>query len=197
MTFRLLRVAIIAGGILFSCNLGIAQDNEVELVDGGIGIGLVLPPGLTRFSDEQMARVREKGVNAKFIFSDSNGRLLVVNAFGSNANEAGLSKVADDIVASAHKTQTFVQVLKRSLITIKSRKWLQLSLKQGTGADAMIDMYIVTDWVGRYVLLDFSATASDYVRYETVFKKSIKSIQLSLIAEAPGEYKSVRFFFDN
>jgi len=67
MTLRLLRLAIVAGGILFSWSLAIGQDNEVELTDGGIGIGLVLPPGLTRFSDEQMARVREKGINAKFV----------------------------------------------------------------------------------------------------------------------------------
>jgi hypothetical protein len=76
--------------------------------------------------------------------------------------------------------------LKRSLITIKGRKWLELSLKQGTGTDITIETYFVTDWVGRYVLLDFSASIADYNSYKAAFQKSIKSIQLSLIAEAPA-----------
>ncbi len=196
MTLRWLRLAIVAGGILFSSNLASGQDNEVELTDNGIGIGLVLPPGLSRVSDQQMAILREKGVNAKFFFTDAKvDRLLVVNTFGSNASEAGLSKVADDIVASAHKEQTFVEVVKRGLITIKGKKWLQLILKQGTGEDRTIDTFFATDWVGRYVVLEFSAAVPEYEGYRVAIEKSIRTVRLSLIAETPG--KTVRFLFDN
>jgi len=100
-------------------------------------------------------------------------------------------------VASARKEQTSVEVLKRSLITIKGRKWLQMSLKQGAGADGTIDTYLITDWLRRYVLLDFSTTVADYESYKAIFEKSIKSVQLSLIAETPGVAKMVRFPFYN
>src|SRR3989442_4297632 len=104
MVLRLFRVLAVAAAVLFGCKLITAQNNEVELMADGIGISLALPPGLTRFSEEKLALVREKGVNARFIFSDSQSNvLLVVNTFGNNANETGLSSVAEEIITSAQQ----------------------------------------------------------------------------------------------
>jgi len=185
MVPQLFKVASVATAVTLVCSLGIGQDNRTEVVAEGIGVSLVLPPGLQPFSEQKMALIRDKGIPAKFVFSDSRGDVVVViNTFGSDANEKGLLKIEEQIRASAQKQNESVEFLKRSIISINAKKWLRLSLKEGTGEDAQIDTYFVTDWVGQYVLLNFTATVAKYESYQSEFEQSAKSIQLTLIIRA-------------
>ena len=185
MVPQLFKVASVATAVTLVCSLGIGQDNRTEVVAEGIGVSLVLPPGLQPFSEQKMALIRDKGIPAKFVFSDSRGDVMVViNTFGSDANEKGLLKDEEQIRASAQKQNESVEFLKRSIISMNAKKWLRLSLKEGTGEDAQIDTYFVTDWVGQYVLLNFTATVAKYESYQSAFEQSAKSIQLTLIVRA-------------
>jgi len=185
MVPQLFKVASVATAVTLVCSLGIGQDNRTEVVAEGIGVSLVLPPGLQPFSEQKMALIRDKGIPAKFVFSDSRGDVMVViNTFGSDANEKGLLKIEEQIRASAQKQNESVEFLKRSIISMNAKKWLRLSLKEGTGEDAQIDTYFVTDWVGQYVLLNFTATVAKYESYQSAFEQSAKSIQLTLIVRA-------------
>jgi len=67
---------------------------------------------------------------------------------------------------------------------MNGKKWLRLSLKEGTGEDALIDTYFVTDWVGQYVLLNFTATVAKYESHQSAFEQSAKSIRLTLIVRS-------------
>jgi len=185
MVPQLFKVASVATAVTLVCSLGIGQDNRTEVVAEGIGVSLVLPPGLQPFSEQKMALIRDKGIPAKFVFSDSRSDVMVViNTFGSDANEKGLLKDEEQIRASAQKQNESVEFLKRSIISMNAKKWLRLSLKEGTGEDAQIDTYFVTDWVGQYVLLNFTATVAKYESYQSAFEQSAKSIQLTLIVRA-------------
>jgi hypothetical protein len=185
MVPQLFKVASVATTVLLLCSIGSGQDNRTEVVTGGTGVSLVLPPGLQPFSEQKMALLREKGVSAQFVFSDSRSDVLVViNRFGSDANEKGLLKVAEQITAAARKQTTSVELLKQSVISMNGKKWLRLSLKQGTGQDAVIDTYFITDWVGQYVLLDFAATIGKYESQQGAFEQSARSIQLALVVRA-------------
>ena len=185
MVPQLFKVASVATAVTLVCSLGIGQDTRTEVVAEGIGVSLVLPPRLQPFSEQKMALIRDKGIPAKFVFSDSRGDVMVViNTFGSDANEKGLLKIEEQIRASAQKQNESVEFLKRSIISMNAKKWLRLSLKEGTGEDAQIDTYFVTDWVGQYVLLNFTATVAKYESYQSAFEQSAKSIQLTLIVRA-------------
>src|SRR5260370_25212427 len=184
MAPQLFKVASVAKVVVLVCSIGIGQDNRTTVVAEGIGVSLVLPPGLQQFSEQKMALIREKGIPAKFIFSDSRSDVMVViNTFGSDANEKGLLRVEEGIKTSAQKQNTSVEFLKRGVISMNGKKWLRLSLKEGTGEDALIDTYFVTDWAGEYVLLNFTATVAKYESYQRAFETSARSIQLELVVD--------------
>src|SRR5260370_42268485 len=105
MASQLFKVACVATDIVLVCGLGIGQNGRTELAAVGIGISLVLPPGLQQFSEQKMALIREKGIPAKFIFIDSSSDVMVViNTFGNDANEKGLLKVEEEIKVAARST---------------------------------------------------------------------------------------------
>jgi len=184
MVPQLFKVVSVATVVVLVCSLSIGQDNRTTVVAEGIGVSLVLPPGLQQFSEQKMALIREKGIPAKFIFSDSRSDVMVViNTFGSDANEKGFLKVEDGIKTSAQKQNASVEFLKRGVISMNGKKWLRLSLKEGTNEDALIDTYFVTDWAGKYVLLNFTATVAKYESYQRAFETSARSIQLELIVD--------------
>ncbi|MDX6305829.1 MAG: hypothetical protein QOI77_2798 [Blastocatellia bacterium] len=184
MVSQLFKVASAATAVMLACGLGIGQDNRTAVVAEGIGVSLVLPPGLQQFSEQKMALIREKGIPAKFVFSDSRSDVMVViNTFGSGANEKGLLKVEEGIKTSAQKQNASVEFLKRSVISMNGKKWLRLSLKEETGEDAMIDTYFVTNWAGEYILLNFTATVAKYKSYQGAFETSARSVQLELIVD--------------
>src|SRR5882762_11529961 len=119
MGAQLFKVASVATAVTLVCSLGIGQDTRTEVVAEGIGVSLVLPPGLQPFSEQKMALIRDKGIPAKFVFSDSRGDVMVViNTFGSDANEKGLLKIEEQIRASAQKQNESVEFLKRSIISM-------------------------------------------------------------------------------
>jgi hypothetical protein len=170
-------------GILFGCTLAAAQDKQTDLEAGSVAINFVLPAGLQPLSEQKMALVREKGVAAKFIFSDPQSDvMLAINTFGYNATEKGLSDVGDSIIAGAEQQNPQVELLKRDMITMNGRRWLRLSFKEKGGAVDLIDTYFVTDWAGQYVLFNYSATSTKYENYKSAFERSAQSIQLGLIA---------------
>ncbi len=186
MAPQLFKVASVATAVMLACALAIGQNSRrTEVAAEGIGVSLVLPSGLEQFSAQKMALIREKGIPAKFIFSDSSSDVMVViNTFGNDANEKGLLKVEEEIKAAAQKHNASVEFLKRGVISMNGKKWLRLSLKEGTGEDASIDTYFVTNWAGEYVLLNFSATVAKYEKYQSAFETSARSIQLELIVNA-------------
>lgn len=168
--------------ILFSCPLAAAQDKRIDLLADSLAINFVLPAGLEQFSDEKLALVREKGVAAKFVFSDPQGDvMLVINRFGDDADEKGLFKVGTQIRAGAEKNQR-VESFKRALITMNGHKWIRLTFKRTAGADSRVETYFVTDWAGGYVLFNYSSTIAKYENYKSVFERSARSIQLAIIA---------------
>lgn len=167
----------------FVCNIVAAQPKRTDLVTGPIGISLIIPEGFERFTEEQMARVHEKGVPAKFIFSDQKtDGLVVINTLGANASPSGLSGVEAGIKAAARK-QLFFTERERNFVRINGRKWLRFSIQEGTGAAASISTYYITDWVGQYVLLTFSAPASKYEQLKKSFQQSAASVHLEMIVE--------------
>ncbi len=110
MVPQLFKVVSVATVVVLVCSLSIGQDNRTTVVAEGIGVSLVLPPGLQQFSEQKMALIREKGIPAKFIFSDSRSDVMVViNTFGSDANEKGFLKVEDGIKTSAQKQNASVE----------------------------------------------------------------------------------------
>jgi hypothetical protein len=176
------KAATAAITILFVCSLAKGQDKPVNLEAGSVGISFVLPAGLQPFSEQKMSLIREKGIPAKFIFSDPRSDVtVVINTFGANASERGLSEVVDQIKAGAQKQNTHVEWLKQDFITINSQKWFLLSFKGGASDGELIDTYFITDWAGEYVLFDFSSTAAKYDNYKSAFERSAQSIRLGFI----------------
>jgi hypothetical protein len=183
MKLEIWKPATVGMAILFVCSLARGQGKPVDLEAGSVGISFVPPTGLQPFSEQKTALIREKGIPAKFIFSDPQSDVtVVINTFGSNASEKGLSEVADQIKAGAQKQNTRVELLKQDFITINSQKWLRLSFKGSASDGELIDTYFVTDWAGEYVLFDFSSTAAKYDNYKGAFERSARSIRLGFIA---------------
>lgn len=184
MKNKLWRVSTVATVILFGCNLANGQGKRVDLTAGSIEISLVLPAGLQPFSEQKMALVREKGIAAKFIFSDTQGDLIAaINTFGSGANEKGLAKVGDQIAAGAEKQAAFAGGFTRELITMNGKKWLRLSFREKSAGGELINDYFVTDWVGEYVLFNFSSPTAKYESYKSAVERSARSVQLGFIVE--------------
>lgn len=183
---RLRKALLIAAAILSAHGVAEGrQGTRTELAAASISISVVLPPGLQPFSEQQMALVRQNGVPAKFVFSDPKSDvMLVVNTFGSNADEKGLPEVAEQIKAAAEKQSPHFERFERDFITMDGKKWLRLSYKEGTGDDELIDTYYVTDWAGEYVLFNFSSTVAKYESYKSAFERSAQSVRLGFIARA-------------
>src|SRR4030095_5025868 len=115
---NLWKVSTVATVLLFSWNLANGQDQRTDLTAGNIEISLVLPEGLQPFPEERMALAREKGIAAKFIFSDAEGDLIAaINTFGSGASENGLAKIGDQIGAAAAKQGALAGTVPRQFIT--------------------------------------------------------------------------------
>jgi len=170
--------------MLFGWSVANGQDQRINLTAGNIGISLSLPAGLQPFSEEKMALVRENGVAAKFVFSDPKADLiLAINTFGSNADESGLSRLVEEIKAAAEKRSSNVHWLTNSLVTMNGKKWLRMSFKGGPEGDELIDEYFVTDWIGEYVLLNFSFTPDKYERFESAIQRSAQSVRFALITD--------------
>lgn len=184
MTFRWWKVLSVAAAILFSHSLANSQARRIDLTAGNIEISLVLPVELQPFTEQKMALVRENGVAAKFVFSDPKVDVIAaINTFGSNANEKGLSQVAEKIKANAEKRYPHGEVLRRDFIMMNGKKWLRLSFKDGSSSDEMINDFYVTDWIGEYVVFSFSSTLDKYASYKNTFERSARSVQLGFIAE--------------
>jgi hypothetical protein len=182
---RFRRVSTAAAVVLFVCSLVNGQDKRVDLTAGNIEISLELPAGLQPFSEQMMAMVREKGVPAKFIFRDPTSDLiLAVNTFGNNADEKGLSHVVEEIKAAASKRGHEVRWLTNDLVTMNRKTWLRLSFQEGAPGEELINEYFVTDWLGKYVLFNFSLPTAQYESYKSTFERSARSVQLGLIADA-------------
>ena len=178
-------VSTVAVVLLFSWNLANGQDRRTDLTAGSIEISLVLPEGLQPFSEEQMALVREKGIAAKFIFSDAAGDLIAaINTFGSGASESGLAKVGDQIGAAAAKRGALAGAVTRHFTTVNGKKWLCLSFKEASANLELINDYFVTDWAGQYVLINFSSPTAKYESYKGAVDRSARSVQFGLVAES-------------
>jgi len=185
MKLGLWKVLTVATAILLICGLANGQGKRTYLTVESVGISIVLPVGLQPFSEEQMALVREKGESAKFIYSDPQSDVIVViNTFGSGANEKGLPEVAEQIKTATEKQNANTEWLSRDYITMNGMKWLRLSFKEGVGADQLIDTYFVTDWAGEYVEFIFTSTVAKYENYKSAFERSAQSIQLELITKS-------------
>jgi hypothetical protein len=170
--------------LLLGCRVADGQAKRTDLVTGNIGISLLLPAGLQPFSEEKMALVREKGIAAKFIFSDPRADLiLAINTFGSNADEKGFPKVVEEIKAAARKRNSEAQWLTNGLITVNGKRWLHLSFKDGPEVGELIDEYFVTDWIGQYVLLNFSCPPAKYESFKSAIQRSARSVRLELISD--------------
>lgn len=184
MKLRSWKASLVVAAILFTCSLANAQDRRIDLTTGTIEISLVLPSEFQPFSEQKMSLVRENGVAAKFVFSDTLVDVIAaINTFGSNANEKGLSQVAEQIKADVEKRYPQGEWLQFGLITMNGKKWLRLSFQDGSSSDAMINDSFVTDWIGEYVLFNFSATLAKYGCYKNTFERSARSVRLGLIAE--------------
>ncbi len=182
---NLWKVSTVATVLLFSWNLANGQDQRTDLTTGNIEISLVLPEGLQPFSEEKMALVREKGIAAKFIFSDAEGDLIAaINTFGSGASENGLAKVGDQIGAAAVKQGALSGAVTRHFITMNGKKWLCLSFKEVSANLELINDYFVTDWAGQYVLINFSSPTAKYEGYKSAVERSAQSVQFGLVAES-------------
>jgi hypothetical protein len=182
---KLRKASTVAAAILFASSLVNGQDKRVDLTAGNIEISMVLPAGLQPFSEQTMALAREKGVPAKFIFSDPESDvILAINTFGNHVDEKGLSQVVEEIRAAAVKRGYAVKWLANGLTTMNGKTWLRLSFQEGLAGAELINEYFVTDWLGKYVLFNFSLPAAKYERYKSTFEQSARSVQLGLIAEA-------------
>jgi len=175
----------VATVILVSCYFANGQEQRTDLTAGGIEISLVLPVGLQPFSEERMALVREKGIGAKFIFSDTQGDLIAaINTFGRGANEKGLAKVGDQIEAGAEKQGALFGEVTRDFIKMNGKQWLHLSFKEASANLELVNDYFVTDWAGQYVLINFSSPTAKYVGFKRAVERSARSVQFGLIAES-------------
>jgi len=182
-----------AAAILFSFCLVRAEaqarrqevDQRVELSTGSIQINLVLPAGLQPLSERKLTLARQQGVPAKFIFNDTESDvILAINTFGSKADENGLTRIVDAIKARVVQRGADAASLTSDLITMNGKRWLRLSFKEGAGAAELVNEYFVTDWLGEYVLFNFSLPAARYEAYRNTFERSARSVQLGLTAEA-------------
>ncbi|MFN2499985.1 MAG: hypothetical protein ABR557_12960, partial [Pyrinomonadaceae bacterium] len=154
------------------------QDKRVDLAVGAVEISLLMSTTLQPFSEKKMALVRERGIAAKYVFNDDKNNLLaVINTFGSGANRKGLTKVGDDIRAGAEKQGAYKE-LKRELIKINGRKWLRMSFQD----ESLINDYVVTDWAGEYVLINFSYPIVQ-PNHKHEVERSFQSIRLGFIAD--------------
>jgi hypothetical protein len=179
------KASTVAATILFVCSLVHGQEKRVDLTAGNIQISLELPAGLQPSSEETMALAREKGIPAKFIFSDPESDvILAINTFGNNVDERGLSHVVEEIKAAAVKRGYAVQWLANDLTTMNGKTWLRLSFQEGLAGAELINEYFVTEWLGKFVLFNFSLPTAKYERYKNTFEQSARSVQLGLIAEA-------------
>ncbi len=178
------KVSTVVIVILIASTAAKGQDQRVNLVDGSIGLSLVLPAELKPFSDEQMARAREQQIPAKFIFSDPKVDLiLAINMFGSSADIKGLSQVADQIKAAAQKNGADAKSFTSVLVRMNGKQWLRVAFSEGPPDHLVINEYFVTDWVGEYVLLNFSTSPENYTRLSKDIERSAQSVQFEMIAD--------------
>jgi hypothetical protein len=160
-------------------------DQRVELSAGSIQIKLVLPAALQPLSERKMALARQQGVPAKFIFNDTESDvILAINTFGSKADANGLTKIVDAIKATVAQRGADAGSLTSDLLTMNGKRWLRLSFKEGTGPAELVNEYFVTDWLGEYVLFNFSLPSARYEGYRSTFERSARSVQLGMTAEA-------------
>lgn len=160
-------------------------DQRVELTAGSIQINLVLPVTLQPLSGRKVALAQQQGVPAKFIFNDTESDvILAINTFGRDAAASDLPKLVDQIKAAAAKHGVATESLTSDLVTLNGKQWLRLSFKEGSGAAELVNEYFVTDWLGEYVLFNFSLPAARYASYRSTFERSARSVQLGLSAQA-------------
>ncbi len=170
--------------ILIAASAVNGQEQQVNLVAGSIGLSIVLPAGLKQLSREQMAAARAQHIPAKFIFSDPKADLiLAINTFGSDADTRRLPKVADEIKAAAEKNGADGKTFTSALMTINGKRWLRVAFTEGPPDNLVVNEYFVTDWLGQYVLLNFSTNPQNYRRLVKDFERSARSVQFDMIAD--------------
>jgi hypothetical protein len=178
---------IIFVALLFGCGSALAQRKRVELMDGSIGFSFVLPAGLSAMSKEAIASVYDpnSATTPKFAFSDQHQDVFVsVGDFGSNATPVELPEIKKAMEAHAEKTYQHLDWLERGWVTINGKKWFRLKFRVAGGTRDIFNDYYVTDWVGRYVLFNFSSSAAQYEARRIDLEKSAKTILLSMVVRS-------------
>ena len=181
-----IRVLVLIG-FLFSCGSALTQQKRVELIDGSIGFSFVPPSGLSAMSKEAIASVYDpnSATAPKFAFYDQHQEVFVsVGDFGSNATPVELLEIKKAMEAHAEKTYQHLDWLERSWVTINGKKWFRLRFRVGGGTQEIFNDYYVTDWVGRYVLFNFSSSATQYAARRRDLEKSAKTILLSMVVRS-------------
>jgi hypothetical protein len=172
-----------ASVVLFSWSLANGQDLRTDLTLGSIEISLVLPVGLQPFSEKKMAQYREEGGGiGKYIFSSAQADLLVIiDTFGSEASDKGLTKVADKIEAGTKERGVVIGPFVRRFITMNGKKWLHVSFRETSASSDLINDCFVTAWIGRYVLVEFSCEVAHCKSYKPAVTHSMRSVELGFI----------------
>ena len=187
------KLSTVVIAILIAASAANGQDQQVNLVAGSIGLSLVLPADLKQFSEEQMAAARAQRIPAKFIFNDPKEDLiLAINTFGSDADTRRLPKVADEIKAAAEKNGADSKSFSSALIKMNGKEWLRFAFTEGPADHLVVNEYFVTDWVGQYVLLNFSTSPENYTRLRKDIERSAQSVQFEMIADVEESAPPIR-----
>ena len=187
------KLSTVVIAILIAASAANGQDQQVNLVAGSIGLSLVLPADLKQFSEEQMAAARAQHIPAKFIFNDPKEDLiLAINTFGSDADTRRLPKVADEIKAAAEKNGADSKSFSSALIKMNGKQWLRFAFTEGPPDHLVVNEYFVTDWVGQYVLLNFSTSPENYTRLRKDIERSAQSVQFEMIADVEESAPPIR-----
>jgi hypothetical protein len=163
-----------------------AATKRVELLDGATGLSFVPPPGLAAMSDESIASVfqAEPGKQPKFAFTDKAQQVFVaISHFGDNASEDQLVELKQFLEQHVDKTYANREWLERNWLTINSKRWFRLKFRVVGGTKDVVNDYYVTDWLGQYILFNFSSMAEVYEAHRADLELSARTIRLSMVAE--------------
>jgi hypothetical protein len=165
-----------------------AEERRVEVKAGPVLVGLALPAGFERMSDEEVAAQFTRGVTPAAVFREPRRELRVtVNTFdalGQNIETVpALKKRLEADFAAAHPMAKW---LARGVTRMRGVNWVRLHYRAPAGIGEVVAETYATLWAGEAVVVTFYAPAAEYAGQRAAFRRSAESIRLSILVEAPA-----------
>jgi len=176
--------------LLLACSAARAQEERrVEVEVGHVAVSFALPAGFERMSDEEVAAQYARGVPPKAVFRDPRGELRVtVNGFDADAQGVrGLPSLSKRLKSDFDGAFPDAEWVSRGVVKMGGVRWNRLRLKATAGVGRVVNDTYATIWLNKVVLVNFYCPVAEYGAHRAAFEESARSIQLSVLVNAPAD----------